>query len=440
LHTWDTGAQWGDEGKGKLVDVLAPQFDLVARFNGGNNAGHTLVIAGKKYAFHLLPCGLAFPHTVNLLGNGVAVHLQGLFSEMDDLTKGGDIDCKGRLKVSDRAHVLFKFHQDVDGILEAARGKGGIGTTKKGMGPLYSSKATRNSVRVGDLVDWDMFTQKYAALADAHESMYADLRIDRAGELDALKLLRERMLDDDMIVDGTHLAHDMLRKGKRILCEGANAVMLDLDHGTYPYVTSSSTSAGGVCTGLGLPPTAVECTVGVVKAYTTRVGAGPFPTELTDDLCGGMLARGAPGTEIGRILQTVGAEVGVTTGRKRRCGWLDAVVLRYSHAINGYASLNLTKLDVLDSLDEVRIGVEYELNGKSLPAGAFPARLEDLGQVKVRYETMPGWKRSIAKCKTYDELPAQARAYVERIEELVGVPVSWIGVGPGRVVMVEKKD
>jgi len=278
----------------------------------------------------------------------------------------------------------------VDGILEAARGKGGIGTTKKGMGPSYSSKATRNSVRVGDLVDWPVFLAKYNAIADAHEAMYAGLKIDRTSELDAVKHMRERLLADSMIVDGTQLAHDTLRKGGRILCEGANAVMLDLDHGTYPYVTSSSTSAGGVCTGLGLPPSAVDCALGVVKAYTTRVGAGPFPTELTDDLCGGMVPRGAPGTEIGKILQTVGAEIGVTTGRKRRCGWLDAVVLRYSHAVNGYSALNVTKLDVLDSLPEVKIGVAYALDGKTLPEGAFPSRLEDLARVQVVYETMPG--------------------------------------------------
>jgi len=293
-------------------------------------------------------------------------------------------------------------------------------------------------VRVGDLIDFDIFTLKYNSLCDSHERMYEGLKIDRKHELHTIKGLRERMLEDNMIVDGTHLAHDTLKNGKRILCEGANAVMLDLDHGTYPYVTSSSTSAGGVCTGLGLPPRAVDCTVGVVKAYTTRVGAGPFPTELTDDLCGGMLPRGAPGTDIGHILQTIGAEIGVTTGRKRRCGWLDAAVLRYSHAINGYAQLNLTKLDVMDSLDEVKIGVAYELDGKILPEGALPARLEDLGKVKVIYETMPGWKTSIAQCKTYKDLPIQARKYIERIEHLVGVPVSWIGTGPGREEMVER--
>lgn len=428
------GAQWGDEGKGKLADVLARDFDVIARFNGGNNAGHTVVVNGKRHAFHLLPCGALYPHTTNILGNGTVVHLPALFEEMRE----NDLDLAGRLKISSRAHLLFDFHQAVDGALEKSRGTGSIGTTKKGIGPCYTSKAMRNSVRAAQLVgDWIDFRNAYDALADAHERQF-QINVSRTAELDALKTLRERLLRDNMVVDTTVLVHEALGRGKRVLCEGANAVMLDLDHGTYPFVTSSSTSAGGVCTGLGLPPSAVDSAVGVVKAYTTRVGAGPFPTELTDDTCGGMVPRGAPGTEVGRLMQTVGAEIGVTTGRKRRCGWLDVVVLQYSHMINGYTSLNITKLDVLNDLDELKLGVAYELDGKTLPRGAVPALLKDLARVKVVYESMPGWKCSLAQARTYDDLPPAAKRYLNRIEQLVGVPIVWVGTGQGREQMLVK--
>ncbi|KAH9256851.1 adenylosuccinate synthase [Batrachochytrium salamandrivorans] len=433
------GAQWGDEGKGKLADVLAScNFDIVARFNGGNNAGHTLVVNGKKHAFHLLPCGLGYKNTLNLLGNGVVVHLPGLFKEIDNAV-GTIFDPTGRLVVSDRSHILFDFHQALDAWQEQARGPSkSIGTTRKGIGPAYTSKATRNSIRMGDLVagEWDLFAQKYLALASALDRQFPGLEYDKDKELANLKVYRQRLLDGNMVVDSALLINQALSQGKRILAEGANAVMLDLDFGTYPYVTSSSTSAGGVCTGLGIPPNQVECTVGVVKAYTTRVGGGPFPTELTDDLCGGDIPRGSPGTDIGALLQRVGQEIGVTTGRKRRCGWLDLVVLRYSHALNGYSGLNITKLDVLDSLKEVKLGVAYEIDGKVLPNGQMPSRLEDLAKVKVVYETMPGWEQDISKITKYSDLPVQARNYVERIEQLVGVKVSWVGVGAGREAML----
>jgi adenylosuccinate synthase len=430
------GAQWGDEGKGKLADVLAKHFDIIARFNGGNNAGHTVVVDKKKYAFHLLPCGVLYPHTLNLLGNGCVIHIPALF---DEIAENNLVDLKGRLMCSNRAHVLFDFHQQVDGLLEQSRGRGGIGTTKKGIGPCYTSKAMRNSIRMGDLLDWEEFTRLYTILADGHESQYPGLKINRKDELEKLKPLRERLIRDGMIGDTAAIMHEALhQKGHRILTEGANAVMLDIDHGTYPYVTSSSTTAGGVCTGLGLPPTFVDCTIGVVKAYTTRVGAGPFPTELTDDLCGGMVPRGAPGTEIGRIMQTVGAEIGVTTGRKRRCGWLDLVVLQYSHMVNGYRFLNITKLDVLNQLSELKLCVAYELDGKPLPRGVIPPNLKDLGRVKPVYRSMPGWQSDISKCKTYSELPIQAKDYLKTIEDVVGIPIKWIGTGVGRLEMLTK--
>eukprot|EP00940_MAST-03C_sp_MAST-3C-sp2_P002522 g2522.t1 len=424
------GGQWGDEGKGKLADVLAAKYDVVARFNGGNNAGHTVVTPdGQKFAFHLLPCGLIYPHTQNILGNGVVVNIPALFEEGAPLDAAG-ISWRDRLFLSDRAHLLFGFHQIVDGILEERRGDASIGTTKKGIGPCYASKASRNGLRVGQLRHFDSFAKHLRETIEAHQKMY-DFSYDIDAEIDRYKKYAEDV--DHMIVDGVRFVNEAYDAGKKIITEGANAAMLDMDYGTYPFVTSSTTTAGGISTGLGLSPDKIDCTIGVVKAYTTRVGWGPFPTELTDDTCGGMVPRDAPGTDIGRHMQTVGAEIGVTTGRKRRCGWLDMVVVQYAHRLNGYRSLNLTKLDVLDDLDEVRIGVAYALDGERLPFGVMPSTLEDLERVEVIYETLPGWKTSIAECRTFADLPKEAQAYVRRVEELAGgVPVSWVGVGAGR--------
>ena len=430
------GGQWGDEGKGKLADVLAKGYDIVARFNGGANAGHTVVVGDQKFAFHLLPCGLVYPHTQNILGNGVVVHMPALFEELAPLDDAG-IEWRGRLKISDRAHMLFDFHQAVDGMQEERRADANIGTTKKGIGPAYSSKATRNGVRFGQLLHWDSFKDSLTAAADAHTRQYG-VEIDVTAELERYRGYRDTLVEGNMIIDSVQVVNQAYNDGKRIITEGANAAMLDLDFGTYPFVTSSSTTVGGICTGLGLSPDKVECPLGVIKAYTTRVGWGPFPTELTDDLSGGMLPRGAPGTEIGEHMQRVGAEFGVTTGRKRRCGWFDAVVAQYGHMINNYRSVNITKLDVLDDLEEVKIGVAYKLNGQRLPRGAMPATLEDLGRVEVEYETMPGWKTDISGARTFEELPGNAQAYINRIEELVGCPVSWIGVGVGRDDMATK--
>lgn len=429
------GGQWGDEGKGKLADVLAENYDLVCRFNGGNNAGHTVIANGQKFAFHLLPCGLIYPHTQNLLGNGTVVHIESLFKELDPLNDAG-IDWEGRLKLADRAHIVFDFHQVVDGVLEdrLADDKK-IGTTRKGIGPSYAAKASRTGIRMGDLLDFETFKKKLTTTVEAHQRMY-DFDYDLQADIEKHEYLREKV--KDMIVDGTFLVNDAYNKGKNIICEAANAAMLDIDHGTYPFVTSSSTTIGGVCTGLGISPQKVDSTIGVVKAYTTRVGWGPFPTELTDDLCGGMIPRGAPGTEIGKHMQDVGAEYGVTTGRKRRCGWFDANVIQYGNMFNGYSSINLTKLDVLSGLEELKIGYAYELNGQQLPPGSMPATIEELAKAKVLYKTVPGWKEDISKCSKYEDLPAAAQSYVETLEELCGVPVSWIGVGPGRTEMVTK--
>lgn len=429
------GSQWGDEGKGKLSDVLANQFDLVARFNGGANAGHTVVDpAGRKVAFHLLPCGLMHEHTTNLLGNGVVVDFDAIAEEGADLDKVG-IEWRSRLKISNRAHILFRFHKLVDGWTEQQRGANSIGTTKKGIGPCYTSKAFRNGVRVGMLVEeWSLFEKSYRALAESMARQYPDVPFDFETELAQFRGIRDTY--GAMVVDGVHLINEAHRAGKRILVEGANAAMLDLDFGTYPYVTSSSTTSGGIATGLGLSPDKIDSRLGVVKAYTTRVGWGPFPTELTSTDDGGYLTPGAPGTEIGHHLQTVGAEIGVTTRRKRRCGWLDVPVLQYSMLLNNYSALNITKLDVMDELETIKICTAYKLNGRTLQPGEMPSTLEGLAAVEPVYEEMSGWKTSIANCRTWEELPKEAQQYLNRIEQLVNAPITWIGVGVGRLDMV----
>lgn len=325
---------------------------------------------------------------------------------------------KDRLFISNRSHLVFDVHQVVDGLKEVELGRGSIGTTKKGIGPAYSAKASRSGLRVHHLSNWREFEAKLRTVVQNKTKRYGNFEYDIEKEVALYKELAERI--KPYVFDAVKYMHDSLKANKRVLIEGANALMLDLDFGTYPFVTSSNTAIGGVCTGLGIPPHKIGKTIGVVKAYTTRVGCGPFPTEQLNAM--------------GDHLQTVGAEFGVTTGRKRRCGWLDAVVLKYSHMINGYTSINVTKLDVLDDLDEIKIGVAYKHNGKELDS--FPADLDLLSQVEVIYETLPGWKTDISKCRTWDELPENAKAYIQRIEGLVEVKVEWIGVGPGRDAMI----
>jgi len=432
------GGQWGDEGKGKLSDVLAKNYDIVGRFNGGDNAGHTVVADGKKFAFHLVPCGIVYPHTMNVLGNGVVCHLPQMFDELAPLEAQG-IDYTGRMLISNRAHLLFKFHREIDAKMEERLGGANIGTTKKGIGPCYSTKAFRNGIRVGQLRDWDAFEANYRKTVAQLEDWFGAFEYDKEEELDQHKRYAE--ICDDMIIDSVAYVNDAYKQGKRIITEGANASMLDMDFGTYPFVTSSTTTVGGICTGLGLSPDKIECAMGVVKAYTTRVGWGPFPTELTDSTCGGMVPDGAPGTEIGRHLQVTGGEIGVTTKRKRRCGWLDIPVVQYGNLLNGYSnngSINITKLDVLDDLEEIKIGTHYKIDGQVLGYGEMPSTLQDLEKVEVVYETMPGWKQSIAHCKTFEELPSEAQHYINRIEELVGCDVTWVGVGVGREDMATK--
>lgn len=355
--------------------------------------------------------------------------------------QGAGIDTQGRVLISDRAHVLFDFHKTIDGLAEERRaqaaaggnGSGKIGTTKQGIGPCYASKANRHAIRFGMLQHRESLRTAMNRLMDDVETQY-DIQLDRQGELDKLDAQVPRLLP--MITDGVQLVNEAYENGKRIITEGANAALLDLDFGTYPFVTSSSTTVGGVFTGLGLSPNKLESVIGVVKAYTTRVGGGPFPTELTDERGGGDRPVNAPGTDIGLHLQTVGGEIGVTTGRKRRCGWLDLNVVRYGHLLNGYTSLNITKLDVLDELETVKIGVGYEINGQRLPFGRMPSTLEELAQVNVIYEELPGWKQSTRGINKFGNLPVNAQKYILAVEKFMGVPVSWVGTGSGRSDML----
>ncbi|KAK4773050.1 hypothetical protein SAY87_028069 [Trapa incisa] len=418
------GSQWGDEGKGKLVDILSQHFDIVARCQGGANAGHTIYNSeGKKFALHLVPSGILNEDTLCVIGNGVVVHLPGLFKEIDGLEASG-VSCKGRILVSDRAHLLFDFHQVADGLRESELAKSFIGTTKRGIGPCYSSKVIRNGIRVSDLRHMDTFPQKLDLLLSDLAARFQGFNYGSdmlKEEVERYKRFAERL--EPFIADTVHVINESITQKKKILVEGGQATMLDIDFGTYPFVTSSSPSAGGICTGLGIAPRVLGDLIGVVKSYTTRVGSGPFPTEI--------LGKG------GDLLRSAGQEFGTTTGRPRRCGWLDIVALKYCCQINGFSSLNLTKLDVLSELPEIQLGVAYkQIDGT--PINSFPADLSLIEQVTMEYEVLPGWQSDISSIRNYSDLPKAARQYVERIEELVGVPIHYIGVGPGRDALIYK--
>uniref|UniRef100_A0A665VGE9 Adenylosuccinate synthetase n=1 Tax=Echeneis naucrates TaxID=173247 RepID=A0A665VGE9_ECHNA len=397
------GAQWGDEGKGKVVDLLATEADVVCRCQGGNNAGHTVVVDGKEYDFHLLPSGIINPKSISLIGNGVVIHLPGLFEEGDKNEKKGLKGWEKRLIVSDRAHIVFDFHQVVDGLQETERqaqeGKN-IGTTKKGIGPAYSSKASRTGLRVCDLLgDFKDFSTRFKNLVHQYQSMYPSLTVDVEDQLKKLKEYAERLRP--MVRDGVYYMYEALHGSpKKILVEGANAALLDIDFGTYPFVTSSNCTVGGACTGLGIPPLNIGDVFGVAKAYTTRVGIGAFPTEQLN--------------AVGELLQTRGHEVGVTTGRKRRCGWLDLVIVRYAHMINGFTFFGI----IIRSLIII-------------------ANMDVLQKVEVEYETFPGWKTDTSAARKWNDLPAKAQNYIRFIENHIGVPIKWVGVGKSRECMIQ---
>lgn len=416
------GAQWGDEGKGKLIDLLTHDFDILARAAGGANAGHTIVVNSVKYSFHLLPSGLLNPHAVALIGNGVVLHVPKLLSEVESLSEKG-VCIEGRLLISDRAHLLFDYHQVVDGLREVERGNAKIGTTGRGIGPCYSSKANRTNLRVSDLRHFRDFPARFRrSLASKHKRFHKfdyDVRDEIARYYEYAKKLEPCIVDSVSMINKA--AKD---ESQSILIEGANAALLDIDFGTYPFVTSSNCTAGGICTGLGLPPRMLSNVIGVVKAYTTRVGQGPFPTELHD--------------ELGRILQTEGHEYGTTTSRPRRCGWLDTFILNYTNTLNGYTEINLTKLDVLSHFDTLKIGVAYISRGRRMTY--YPASLNVLAGVEVEYIEMEGWKPvDISDVRKFHDLPPQAQSYVLKVEELLNVPVTSIGVGPSRDAIIMRK-
>lgn len=410
------GAQWGDEGKGKLVDVLSEGFDVVARATGGANAGHTVYAQMngevKKFVFHLLPSGVLHSQVTCVIGNGCVLHIPTLFEELENLKTHG-LDVKSRIKISDRVALLFDYHKLMDGMQEESKGSQKVGTTRRGIGPCYADKINRRGLRLCDLVDWDLFTARYKANVEWHKKAYG-FEYDAAVELQVLKEYRERLLS--MSVDGAAYLNGTLESGKKVLVEGANAALLDIDHGTYPYVTSSNPTIGGVFTGTGLNARHLGDLIGIAKSYITRVGSGPFPTELNNAL--------------GDQIREAGGEYGSTTGRPRRCGWFDVPLLKYSIMLNGFTALNLTKLDVLDELESIQVAVAYKLKGQKLDH--FPARLEDLAMVEVEYVTLPGWKQSLKEITSWEALPVNAQNYVKQLEEWVGCPIRWIGVGQRR--------
>lgn len=413
------GAQWGDEGKGKIVDLLADDVDYVCRGQGGSNAGHTVVVGDQSFFFHLIPSGITNKSCKAIIGNGVVLHLPTLFKELETNTAKGLSNMEERIEVSNRTHLVFDMHQEIDGFLEGMRGSKSIGTTKRGIGPTYATKALRNGIRVCDLMgNFDIFKEKFKALVKYHKTLFPELQVDIDGEIEAYRKYADRL--QPMVADTVVTLNAALRSGKRLLIEGANASMLDIDFGTYPYVTSSTCTVCGPLTGLGIPARQIGEVVGVVKAYTTRVGSGTLPTELND--------------EIGESLQKKGHEFGTTTGRPRRCGWLDLVVVKYAHMVNGFTSIALTKLDVLDDLKDIKICVAYKHNGEYLPA--FPASMETLAEVEVQYITLPGWQTNIREIRKYSDLPLNAREYVKKIQEILDIPVKWVGVGQSRAAIV----
>ncbi len=421
------GTQWGDEGKGKITDLIASDYDFVVRYQGGNNAGHTVIHGDTKLALHLMPSGVMYEGAVPVIGNGVVVDPGVLVKEMALLEAEG-ISCE-RLKISCDANVIMPYHKVLDGAEEKRLGDNQIGTTKRGIGPCYQDKVARRGIRIQDLMDEKIFRLKVeTALSQKNPilSKIYGLQTYTVEEICDEYLPYARILKQYMD-ETTQLLNDALRAGKNILFEGAQGTMLDIDHGTYPYVTSSSCCAGGACTGSGVGPSAIDKVLGICKAYVTRVGEGPFPTELTFAEDGGT----GQDAEDGALLCEAGHEFGVTTGRRRRCGWFDAVIARYAAEVNGLTDIALTKLDVLSEFDTIKVCVAYECEGKRYDY--FPQQQSVLFHSKPVYEELPGWKgQDISGCRSYEELPENTRAYIEYLEKLSGVPMSIISVGADR--------
>ncbi len=408
------GAQWGDEGKGKIVDLMTPSFAIVARYQGGHNAGHTVYVDGKKFVLHLIPSGILHDGVLCVIGNGVVVDPQALFKEIEELARLG-IDVGDRLLISEKAHLILPYHRELDVLSEARRGERKIGTTSRGIGPAYEDKIGRRGIRVCDLVDTQALADGVRENVSARNRMIKDSTLDWQPVYDQLLAFGDRMRrwtgDVSVALD------EATRAGRRVLIEGAQGAMLDIDHGTYPYVTSSNATIGGACTGLGIPPKAIHGVLGVAKAYTTRVGEGPLPTELHG--------------EIGNRLRESGQEYGASTGRPRRCGWYDAVAVRYAVRINGIDALALTKLDVLDGLDTIDICTGYRVGDRVLTE--FPSDPRAVNEASPVYESWPGWSAPTKGVRTYSQLPEPARRYVARLEEVSGVPVGIISTGSDRL-------
>jgi adenylosuccinate synthase len=415
------GAQWGDEGKGKIVDLITPGFSIVARYQGGHNAGHTVYVNGRKFVLRLIPSGILHPGVTCVIGNGVVVDPVALFAEIDELTSAG-IDVGRRIVVSDKAHVILPYHRDLDLLSEARRGDRKIGTTSRGIGPAYEDKIARRGIRVGDLADPAGLEQSVRDNVHARNRLVQDNPMDARVVLDQLRQHAERL--KPWIRDVSLMLADAMRDGQSILFEGAQGTLLDIDHGTYPYVTSSNASIGGLCTGLGVPPKAISAVLGVAKAYTTRVGEGPLPTELSG--------------EMGNRLREGGNEYGAVTGRPRRCGWYDAVAARYAARINGLDGLALTKLDVLDGLAQVEICTAYSCGSRTLTE--FPSDLAQLAACKPVYESMPGWTSPTKGARKWTELPDAAQRYIARLEEVSGVQAAIISTGSERDDTIIRDD
>ena len=422
------GAQWGDEGKGKVVDLLAERFDVVARYQGGHNAGHSVKVGEKAYALHLIPSGIIHPGKTCVLGNGMVIDPIAFFAEADRLSAQGLQVTPERVKVSARAHLILPYHRALDHTSEERLGNEKVGTTLRGIGPAYEDKAGRRGIRVADAVNPELLRSRIERnIEDANLVIrrYRGTTLDAKQVFEEIAPLAERL--EPFITDTTAYLNNALREGRSVLVEGAQATLLDVDHGTYPFVTSSSTTSGGACAGLGLAPQKISGVLGIVRTYTTRVGEGPFPTEMLEGEA-----------EIGQLIRERGHEYGVSTGRPRRCGWFDAFATRYAAEINGFDSVALTKLDILDTLDEIKVCTGYRLRGRACES--FPAVSQELREVEPVYDTLPGWKSSTEGVTELDKLPAAARDYVRFISERIGVAVGLVSTGPERGQTILVRD
>ncbi|MCI6737319.1 MAG: adenylosuccinate synthase [Intestinibacter sp.] len=420
------GSQWGDEGKGKVIDFLATQADVVIRAQGGNNAGHTIVVDGKKFALRLIPSGILNPNTINVIGNGIVFDPKGFFEELEMLQENG-IDTKN-IRISDRCHIIFPYHKELDGLSEEARGDNKIGTTKRGIGPCYMDKTERSGIRMCDLMDEEVFAKKLKIQIDAKNKIVQGVYDKAEPMFDYDEIYKEFMEYAKklrpFVADTTVIVYDAIKAGKKVLFEGAQGALLDLDLGTYPFVTSSHPLSGGFAVGSGIGPNMIKEVVGIVKSYTTRVGEGPFVTEQLN--------------EIGDLIRERGHEFGTVTGRSRRCGWFDAVVVKYSARINGLTSIAFMLLDVLTGFDKIQICTAYKCGDEIIKD--FPASLEKLAKCEPVYEELDGWTEDITKVEKFEDLPENAKKYIARVEELIGVDIDLVSVGPNRAQTIIRKN